>query len=199
MRVVKYQRVSTESQDVENQTKSIDRQIELLGWTCVGEYKEVVSGVKSRDTRPQLRKLLRDSRLRQFDRVIVYSLDRLGRSTVDVINTIHELEEVNVNIFVVKESIDTSTSQGKIFSQFISIFSQMEKDMITERQKSSIERLRETNQKWGKGKLLSHEQRDQIVSLESQGVSYRNICKRLNVSLGSVQHTLRTHNMRTTG
>ncbi len=199
MRVVKYQRVSTESQDVENQTKSIDRQIELLGWTCVGEYKEVVSGVKSRDTRPQLRKLLRDSRLRQFDRVIVYSLDRLGRSTVDVINTIHELEEVNVNIFVVKESIDTSTSQGKIFSQFISIFSQMEKDMITERQKSSIERLRETNQKWGKGKLLSHEQRDQIVSLQSQGVSYRNICKRLNVSLGSVQHTLRTHNMRTTG
>mgnify|MGYP001495521533 FL=1 len=192
MRVVKYQRVSTESQDVENQTKSIDRQIELLGWTCVGEYKEVVSGVKSRDTRPQLRKLLRDSRLRQFDRVIVYSLDRLGRSTVDVINTIHELEEVNVNIFVVKESIDTSTSQGKIFSQFISIFSQMEKDMITERQKSSIERLRETNQKWGKGKLLSHNQRQEIMKLKDEGYSYRGICKSLGVSLGSVQHTIKT-------
>ena len=192
MRVVKYQRVSTESQDVENQTKSIDRQIELLGWTCVGEYKEVVSGVKSRDTRPKLRKLLRDSRLRQFDRVIVYSLDRLGRSTVDVINTIHELEEVNVNIFVVKESIDTSTSQGKIFSQFISIFSQMEKDMITERQKSSIERLRETNQKWGKGKLLSHTQRQEIMKLKDEGYSYRGICKSLGVSLGSVQHTIKT-------
>ena len=192
MRVVKYQRVSTESQDVENQTKSIDRQIELLGWTCVGEYKEVISGVKSRDTRPQLRKLLRDSRLRQFDRVIVYSLDRLGRSTVDVINTIHELEEVNVNIFVVKESIDTSTSQGKIFSQFISIFSQMEKDMITERQKSSIERLRETNQKWGKGKLLSHNQRQEIMKLKDEGYSYRGICKSLGVSLGSVQHTIKT-------
>ena len=192
MRVVKYQRVSTESQDVENQTKSIDRQIELLGWTCVGEYKEVVSGVKSRDTRPQLRKLLRDSRLRQFDRVIVYSLDRLGRSTVDVINTIHELEEVNVNIFVVKESIDTSTSQGKIFSQFISIFSQMEKDMITERQKSSIERLRETNKKWGKGKLLSHNQRQEIMKLKDEGYSYRGICKSLGVSLGSVQHTIKT-------
>ena len=60
MRVVKYQRVSTESQDYENQTKSIDRQIELLGWTCVGEYKETVSGSKSRDTRPELRKLLRE-------------------------------------------------------------------------------------------------------------------------------------------
>ena len=192
MRVVKYQRVSTESQDYENQTKSIDRQIELLGWTCVSEYKETISGTKSRDNRPQLRRLLRDSRLRQFDRVIVYSLDRLGRSTVDVINTIHELEEVGVNIFVVKESIDTSTSQGKIFSHFISIFSQMEKEMITERQKSSIERLREKNQKWGKGKLLSHEQREQILKLKEEGFSYRGICKKLGVSLGSVQHTIKT-------
>ena len=192
MRVVKYQRVSTESQDYENQTKSIDRQIELLGWTCVNEYKETISGTKSRDNRPQLRRLLRDSRLRQFDRVIVYSLDRLGRSTVDVINTIHELEEVGVNIFVVKESIDTSTSQGKIFSHFISSFSQMEKEMITERQKSSIERLREKNQKWGKGKLLSHEQREQILKLKEEGFSYRGICKKLGVSLGSVQHTIKT-------
>jgi DNA invertase Pin-like site-specific DNA recombinase len=88
MRVVKYQRVSTTHQEVENQTDSIDRQIELLGWTIVGEYKEVISGTKSRDTRPQLRQLLEDSRKRKFDRVIVYSLDRLGRSVVDVINTI---------------------------------------------------------------------------------------------------------------
>ena len=150
MRVVKYQRVSTESQDYENQTKSIDRQIELLGWTCVGEYKETVSGSKSRDTRPELRKLLRDSRLRKFDRVIVYSLDRLGRSTVDVINTLHELDEVGVQTFIVKDSIDTSTTQGKIFSQFISIFNQLEKDLILTRQKSSIERLREKDKKWGK-------------------------------------------------
>ena len=109
-----------------------------------------------------------------------------------MINTIHELEEVGVNIFVVKESIDTSTSQGKIFSHFISIFSQMEKEMITERQKSSIERLREKNQKWGKGKLLSHEQREQILKLKEEGFSYRGICKKLGVSLGSVQHTIKT-------
>ena len=65
--------------------------------------------------------------------------------------------------------------------------------MIVSRQKSSIERLREKNQKWGKGKLLNQETRDKIISLQSQGLSYRNICKELNVSLGSVQHTLKTH------
>ena len=192
MRVVKYQRISTHNQDLENQTQSIDTQIERLDWDCVGEYKEVESGMKSRDSRPQLRRLLRDSRLRMFDRVMVYSLDRLGRSVVDVINTINELEEVGVNVFVVKNSIDTSTSQGKLFTYFCSIFGEMERDMIVSRQKSSIERLREQNKKWGMGKLLSHDTREQIVKLRNEGISYRNICKELDVSLGSVQHTLKS-------
>ena len=195
MRVVKYQRVSTQNQEVENQTNSIDKQIELLGWTCVGEYKEVMSGTKSKDTRPQLRQLLADARKRKFDRVIVFALDRLGRSVVDVINTIHELEEVGVNIFVVKNSIDTSTSQGKMFSYFINIFSEMERDMIISRQKQSIERIREKGGKWGNGNLISQEKRDKIVSLKTEGLSYRNICKELDISLGSVQHTLKTHSM----
>lgn len=198
MRVVKYQRISTNHQDLENQTQSIDTQIERLGWDCTGEYKEVESGMKSRDSRPQLRRLLRDSRLRMFDRVMVYSLDRLGRSVVDVINTINELEEVGVNVFVVKNSIDTSTSQGKLFTYFCSIFGEMEKDMIVSRQKESIKRIRENGGKWGKGNLISQEKRDNIVSLQSRGMSYRNICKELNVSLGSVQHTLKTHSMSST-
>ena len=190
MRVVKYQRVSTNHQDLENQTRSVDDQIERLGWECVGEYKEVESGMKSKDHRPQLRRLLRDSRLRQFDRVIVYSLDRLGRSVVDVINTINELEEVGVNIFVVKNSIDTSTSQGKMFTYFCSIFGEMERDMIISRQKSSIERLREQNKRWGKGKLLSSDQIQEIYKLKDKGLSYRSIQKEMNVSLGSISKTL---------
>lgn len=191
MRVVKYQRVSTNNQDVENQTSSIDTQIERLNWECVGEYKEVESGMKSKDHRPQLRRLLRDSRLRRFDRVIVYSLDRLGRSVVDVINTMNELEEVGVNVFVVKNSIDTSTSQGKLFTYFCSIFGEMERDMILSRQSSSIERLREKNQRWGKGKLLSNEQRKKIINLKEQGYSYRKIKDELKVSLGTISYTLK--------
>ena len=193
MRVVKYQRISTNQQELENQTKSLDNQIERMGWDCVGEYKEIESGMKSRDSRPQLRKLLQDSKKRMFDFVMVYSLDRLGRSTVDVINTIHELEEVSVHIFVVKESIDTSTQQGKIFSQFISIFNSMERDMMLTRQKSSIERLRGKDTKWGKGKLMSEETKSNIFKLRDKGLSYRKICEELSVSKGSVQHALRSH------
>ena len=147
--------------------------------------------MKSKNHRPQLRNLLRDSRSRMFDRVIVYSLDRLGRSVVDVINTINELEEVGVNIFVVKNSIDTSTQQGKLFTYFCSIFGEMERDMILSRQSSSIERLREKNQKWGKGKLLSQEQREKIFKLKQEGYSYRMIQKTVGVSLGTISYTLK--------
>ena len=192
MRVVKYQRVSTNNQDVENQTDSIDKQILLMDWDLVGEYKEVESGMKSKDHRPELRRLLKDSRRRLFDRVIVYSLDRLGRSVVDVINTINELEEVGVHIFVVKNSIDTSTQQGKLFTYFCSIFGEMERDMILSRQSNSIERLREKNQKWGKGKLLSQSQRDKIFELKEKGYSYRKIKDELNISLGTISYTLNT-------
>ena len=89
MRCVSYKRISTANQELENQTDSIEKQIELFGWNKVGEYQEIISGMKSRDTRPQLRKLLADARKRKFDRVIVFELSRLGRSVVDVINTIH--------------------------------------------------------------------------------------------------------------
>ena len=194
MRVVKYQRVSTSKQDYENQTNALDKQIELLGWDCVGQYKEVVSGVK--DSRPQLQKMIEDARLRKFDRVIVFALDRLGRKIVQVVNTIHSLEECGVHLFIVKESVDTSNSQGKIFANFISIFSQLERDMMISRQKEAIDRIRSKGGKWGKGKLISQEQRDRIVALRTQGLSFRGICKEVDVSLGSVQHTLKTQSIR---
>jgi DNA invertase Pin-like site-specific DNA recombinase len=192
MRTATYKRVSTHKQELENQSNSIAKQIDALGWTLVKEYEEVISGTKTRDSRPQLRQLIADARKREFDRLVVFSLDRLGRSIVDVINTIHELEECGVHIFVVKNSIDTSTSSGRVFANFINIFSELERDMMITRQKQSIERIREKGGKWGMGNLISQEKKDEIVSLRTQGLSYRGICKKLDISLGSVQHTLKT-------
>ena len=71
----------------------------------------------------------------------------------------------------------------------------MERELMVSRQKQSIERIREKGGKWGKGKLISQDKREKIVSLKTEGLSYRNICKELDVSLGSVQHTLKTHSM----
>lgn len=194
MRVVTYKRTSTDHQEVENQTSSLMSQIDVFGWSLVGEYSEVQSGIKSRDTRPQLRQLLQDARRRKFDRVMVYSLDRLGRSVVDVINTINELEEVGVHIFVVKNAIDTSTQQGKLFTYFCSIFGEMERDMLLSRQKESIKRLRDKNAKWGRGTLLDEEKKNSIILLREKGLSYRKIAETLEISKGSVQHALKVAN-----
>ena len=194
MRVVTYKRTSTDHQEVENQTSSLVNQIDAFGWSLVDEYSEVQSGFKSRDTRPQLRQLLQDARRRKFDRVMVYSLDRLGRSVVDVINTINELEEVGVHIFVVKNAIDTSTQQGKLFTYFCSIFGEMERDMLLSRQKESIKRLRDKNAKWGRGTLLDKEKKNSIISLREKGLSHRKIAETLEISKGSVQHALKVAN-----
>jgi len=195
MRTVSYKRISKQHQDIENQTGAIDKQIELLNWTLVGQYAEVISGTKSRDTRPELRRLLVDARKRKFDRVVVYELSRLGRSIVDVINTIYELEQVGVHIFVVKNGIDTSTSQGKIFANFINIFSELERDFLVSRQKESIKRIRKTGGKWGRGKLITDEIRDRIVVLRDEGFSYREISTECDVAVSSIQYVLKTHSM----
>ena len=191
MRTATYKRVSTQKQELENQSNSIAKQIDVLGWTLVKEYEEVISGTKTRDSRPQLRQLIADARKREFDRLVVFSLDRLGRSIVDVINTIHELEECGVHIFVVKNSIDTSTSSGRVFANFINIFSELEREMMISRQRQSIERIREKGGKWGMGNLISQEKKNEIVSLRTQGLSYREIGKKLDISHGSVQYTLK--------
>ena len=77
-----------------------------------------------------------------------------------------------------------------MFTYFCSIFGEMERDMIISRQKSSIERLREQNKRWGKGKLLSSDQIQEIYKLKDKGLSYRSIQKEMNVSLGSISKTL---------
>ena len=130
-------------------------QIDAFGWSLMGEYSEVQSGIKSRDTRPQLRQLLQDARRRKFDRVMVYSLTVLVTPLLmDVINTINELEEVGVHIFVVKNAIDTSTQQGKLFTpHFCSIFGEMERDMLLSRQKGVHQKTERKNAKWGRGTL----------------------------------------------
>ena len=67
--------------------------------------------------------------------------------------------------------------------------------MMLSRQSESIKRIRQKGGKWGKGNLISQDKRDSIVSLRTEGLSYRNICKELDVTLGSVQYTLKTQSI----
>jgi len=192
IRVATLKRISTKKQDLENQEQSLTKQIEVFGWNRVRDYQEIISGTKSRDSRPQLQNLMNDARRGVMDYVMVYELSRLGRSTVEVINVLHELESCGVYVFVIKNAIDTRTPQGKMFSQMVSIFSQLEIDLMKSRQANAISVARKKQSKWGKGKLISNETREEISNLREQGVSIRQIASQLSISKGSVQHFLKT-------
>ena len=189
-RVVKYQRVSTDKQDYENQTDSIESYIKNSDLVLVDEYKEIESSLTSRNTRPELRRLLSDSRLRKFDTVIIYDISRFGRSVVEIINIFNDLRENNVNVITIKQSIDTSTSQGELFLYFCSIFSQIEKDMISSRQSESIKRLRKTKSKWSNGQLHTEEEKLEVVKLRKSKKTYKQISELMNIPISSLQYIL---------
>ena len=131
MRVGIYARVST----IDQQTRSI--QIEQMNdyiikrnWDLVVEVREVGSGAKSRPKREELLKL---ARRRQIDAVLVWKLDRFGRSLADLNSTLNELKDLGVIFVSLTESLDFSTPVGRAMAGMLSTFAEFERDMIRER------------------------------------------------------------------
>src|SRR5262245_40061471 len=98
-RAALYVRVSTDHQSVENQIRELTQVAERRGWDVVETYSdEGISGAKGRDKRPGLDDMLNDASRRKFDVVMVWAIDRLGRSLLDLLETIKHLEAVSVDI-----------------------------------------------------------------------------------------------------
>ena len=127
-----YARVSTEAQN-------LDRQIDALKKYGVDMiYNEKMSGTK-RD-RPELTKML--DRMTEGDTVVVESLSRLGRSTKDLIELTELFERKGVHLVSLKESIDTSSSTGKLLFTLMSAIAQFERDVIADRTKEGLRSAR---------------------------------------------------------
>src|SRR5215510_11675383 len=108
MRVAVYCRVSTTDQTCENQLRELREYCKRRGWEIAAEYVDTgVSGMK--ESRPQLDKMMKDARRRKFDCLLVWKLDRLGRSTRHLINTLAELNALDVKFTSVSDSLDMST------------------------------------------------------------------------------------------
>ena len=110
-----YARVSTRNgQTTENQLRELRAVAERHGWEVVETYiDDGVSGAKGRDQRPGLNDLLKGVARREFDVVAAWSVDRLGRSLQDLIGTLNELRAKNVDLYLHKQGLDTSTPAGK--------------------------------------------------------------------------------------
>jgi DNA invertase Pin-like site-specific DNA recombinase len=150
-RVALYLRVSTDGQTVENQRRDLKASAKRHGWRIVETFDDNgVSGAKSRDERPAMRRLMEGVARKDFDMVAAWSVDRLGRSLQDLVGFLGELQAKGVDLYLHKQGLDTSTPAGKTMFQMLGVFSEFERAMIQERVRAGLARAKAQGKKLGR-------------------------------------------------
>jgi len=150
-RVALYLRVSTDGQTVENQRRDLKASAKRHGWRIVETFDDNgVSGAKSRDERPAMRRLMEGVARKDFDMVAAWSVDRLGRSLQDLVGFLGELQAKGVDLYLHKQGLDTSTPAGKTMFQMLGVFSEFERAMIQERVRAALARAKAQGKKLGR-------------------------------------------------
>jgi DNA invertase Pin-like site-specific DNA recombinase len=178
-RVIGYARVSREDQDLQIQKDALSK------YGCELVFEEKKSG-KDR-SRPALKACLDE--LREGDELIVYKLDRLGRSLSDLIDIINELKERQVEFRSLGESIDTKSPMGKFFFHLMGALAQLERDRISERTKAGLDAVRRrgvhTGRPWKENHDILVEQckkfRQQHIA-GNEPLPLKDFCKGLGIS-----------------
>lgn len=179
-----YARVSTEQQN-------LDRQLDMLQKYGVDFiYNEKMTGTKR--NRPELEKLL--ERLTEGDTVVVESLSRLGRSTKDLIWLMETFNSKGVNLVSLKESIDTTTSTGKLLFTLISAIAQFERDVIADRTREGLNSARARGRKGGRPRTDSEKLRKAIKLYNTQQYSLAEIEDMTGVKRSTLYRGIRSKN-----
>ena len=149
-----YVRVSTDRQTVENQLRELRQIAERRGWEVVKEYDDAgISGSKGRNDRPGLDEMLKDAQRRRFDVVMAWAIDRLGRSLIDLLGTIQQLETCGVDLYLDQQAIDTTTPTGRLMFQITGAFAEFERSMIRQRIRAGLRRAVEAGKQLGRPKI----------------------------------------------
>ena len=186
MRVAIYARVSSETQDYEMRLQELQALADRSGYEVVEIYAEKISGAKANADRPELKRLMKDARWRRFQKVLVWSVDRLGRSMKNLVDVLTELRDLKIDILAHRQGIDTGTQMGAMMFSFISIFSEFETNLRRERQMLGIQKARAAGKTWGGRQATSDEKLEKIRTMTRKGFTVRDICKKLRVSPNTI-------------
>jgi len=185
-----YIRVSTDGQTVENQRLELEQAAKRAGWEIVGIYDDNgVSGAKSREHREAFDRLCKDATRREFDVVMSWSVDRLGRSLQDLIGFLGELHAVGVDLYLHQQGIDTTTPAGKAMFQMMGVFAEFERAMIQERVKAGLRRARAQGKTLGRPKVGGDIEKA-ILAARADGTGKRKIAKQLGIGVSTVTRVL---------
>jgi DNA invertase Pin-like site-specific DNA recombinase len=186
-----YVRVSTDRQTVENQLRELRQIAERRGWEVVKEYDDAgISGSKGRNDRPGLDEMFKDAQRRRFDVVMAWAIDRLGRSLIDLLGTIQQLEACGVDLYLDQQAIDTTTPTGRLMFQITGAFAEFERSMIRQRIRAGLRRAVEAGKQLGRPKIHPALEK-RIQSQLRAGKGMLAIAKALGVGTGTVQRIAR--------
>lgn len=184
-----YARVSTKDQN-------LDRQIDsLTAAGCEKIFSDKISGVKFE--RPELTMLT--SQIRSGDVVVIYKLDRLGRSLKDLLTIVSDFEEKGVSFISLQDNIDTTTASGKLIFHIFASLAEFERDLISERTKAGLSAARARGRMGGRPKGLSDEAKKTALAAETLyrtgDHSISEICGQLGISKPTLYNYLRSRNV----
>ncbi|MES9868077.1 MAG: recombinase family protein [Sedimenticola sp.] len=188
MKVGIYARVSTDGQTTENQLQELRAVAKRMNWSIHNEYVDNgISGAKGRDKRPQFDALLKDAVRREFDIVMAWSVDRLGRSLHDLVGFLSEIHSKGVDLYLYQQGIDTTTPAGKALFHMLGVFAEFERSMISERVKAGQAR---SKKKPGRPKTPKATERA-IIKLRKENKGIRKIATELGIGVSVVQRVIR--------
>ena len=184
-----YARVSThDQQTLPLQMRAMREYAARRGWAITIQIKEVGSGAVERELRE---KLLEAARRREIDVVLVWRLDRWGRSLVDLVVTLKELAELGVSFVSLTEALDLTTPTGRAMAGLLSVFAEFEHEILRERIRAGIAEARLKGKRFGRP-LTAAKKAGQIRKLYRGGASKAEIARQLNIGRTSVRRILST-------
>jgi DNA invertase Pin-like site-specific DNA recombinase len=182
-----YARVSTEDQKCDLQLSELRGYVERSGWKVI-EYVETASG-KAGGKRPALDRLLQDARLKKLDFVLVWKLDRFGRSLQHLIENVQTLDSAGIRFIVPSQNIDTDTeSPGKFLMHIFGAFAEFERDLIVERVRAGVAEAKRQGKHCGRPVRLFR--KDEALRLRKAGHSWRRVGELMGIPWSTVRARL---------
>src|SRR5260221_9350324 len=185
-RVALYARVSTLNgqQDREMQLSELREYADRRGLGIHDEYVDQgVSG--SKESRPALNHLMSDAQRCRFDAVLVWKIDRFGRSLKHLVNSLADLSAYGIAFISLRDNLDLSTPSGRLMFQIIGAMAEFERALIQERVRAGLRNAKAKGKRIGRPRLVVDSAR--VLQLRAQGRSWRATAKRLKLGMGTAQ------------
>jgi putative DNA-invertase from lambdoid prophage Rac len=182
-----YARVSTlDQQTLTMQIRALREYASKRGWAVAMQVKEIGSGAVQREQRQQL---IEAARRREIDVVLVWRLDRWGRSLLDLVATLQELTDLNVGFVSISEALDLTTSTGRAMAGMLAVFAQFERDILRERVRAGLDHARQSGTRLGRPATAAIKATE-VRKLFRHGISKSEISRRLDIGRTSVRRIL---------